>query len=232
MDSGAIAGGATQTVSFAAPAAGSYLFYDSVDGPMNRLAGLHGGLAVMPAGSANELYAGSPSFVQQYFWVVNDIDPRWHEAARTGRTPPSGFVPRYFTLNGQSSRPPGAAGAGDPAVDAMANPNTVLHGSIGDRTLIRLLNAGLCTHSVHWHANHVEWLTANGQVRPAVWLKDIVPLRNNRGGADVIYPYEMPPDAWPPVTTGMYPMHLHDEMSQTAGGGSYLFGAMTDIHFE
>jgi hypothetical protein len=29
-----------------------------------------------------------------------------------------------------------------------------------------------------------------------------------------------------------YPMHLHNEMTQTAGGGLYMFGAMTDIFFE
>jgi hypothetical protein len=27
-------------------------------------------------------------------------------------------------------------------------------------------------------------------------------------------------------------MHLHSEMSQTSGGGFYMFGAMTDIYFE
>jgi hypothetical protein len=59
-----------------------------------------------------------------------------------------------------------------------------------------------------------------------------VSIRNNMGGADVIYPFEMPPDAYPPVTTGVYPMHLHNEMTQTAGGGLYMFGTMTDIYFE
>jgi hypothetical protein len=231
VDSGPIAPGETTSLSFSAPSAGSYLYYDGLNAPYNRLIGLHGGMAVMPAGSTNQLYAGSPTFSQQYFWVFNDIDPAWNAAIQAGGTPTTVYTPRYFTINGQSSRPPGAPGNGDPAVDAMANPNTVLHGSVGERTLIRVFNAGLANQSVHWHANHVEWLTQNRQVRPAIWRKDVVPLANNMGAVDVIYPFEAPPDAYPAVTTGMYPMHLHNEMTQTAGGGLYLFGAMTDIHF-
>lgn len=231
VNSGTIGPGKTVTLSFIAPQAGSYLFYDGINAPYNRLVGLHGGMAVMPSGISNQLFVGSPTFVQQYFWVFNDIDPSWNSAIQKNTTPTTTYTPRYFTINGQSSRPPGASGAGNPAIDALANPNTMLMGSIGDRALIRLFNAGRANHSVHWHGNHVEWLTQNGQIRPDIWLKDAIPLRSNMGSLDVIYPFSAPPDAYPAVTTGMYPMHLHNEMSQTAGGGLYLFGAMTDINF-
>ncbi len=232
VDSGPIAPGQTQLVEFVASQAGSYLFYDGQNAPYNRLLGLHGALAVMPLGSTTELYAGSPSFVQQYVWIFNDVDPVWHEELRLGNTPTTDFIPRYFTINGRTSRPPGHPEHGDPNIDSMANPDTKVRGSIGDRALIRIFNAGLCCHSLHWHGNHVEWLTRNGQQRPDVWKKDSIFLENNLGAMDVIYPFEPPPDAFPPVTTGMYPMHLHDEQTQTAGGGNYLFGAMTDIMFE
>lgn len=230
INSGPISGGNSKTVSFKVTKAGSYLFYDSSSGAYNRLLGLHGILAVMPNGISNQLYKGSPSFVKQLFWIFNDIDPLWHNQLQNGITPTTPFKPRFFTINGQSSRPPKAAGSGDPAIDAMANPNTVLHGSVGDRTLIRIFNAGLATHSIHWHGNHVEWLTQNGKIHD-IWRKDIIPLKGGMGSADIIYPFEAPADAHPPVTTGSYPMHLHDEPTQTAGGGFYLFGAMTDIHF-
>ena len=128
-------------------------------------------------------------------------------------------------------RPPGAPGYSDPTLNNMYDPRSVLHGSIGDRTLVRVMNAGMAQQAVHTHANHMEWLTSNGQIRPDIWKKDIVPLDGNMGQVDVIYPFETPPDAWPPVTTGTYPMHLHTEMSQTAGGGYYLFGAITDIFY-
>ena len=232
VDSGTIAGGQTKTFSFAAPKAGSYLFYDKLNAPYNRLVGLHGAMAVMPAGSTNTLYSGSPTFKKQLFWIFNDIDPVWHDRVRQNSTPTTTFMPRYFTLNGKSSRPPGAPGYDDPNINAMYDPASHLEGSIGDRTLIRIFNAGQCTHSMHWHANHVEWLTENGAKRPAIWKKDVVRLDNNFGRVDVIFPFIAPPDAYPPVTMGHYVMHLHDEQTQTAGGGRYQFGAQAGIKFK
>lgn len=227
-----ISAGASRTLSFTAGTPGSYFYLDPSNAPYNRLVGLHGGFAVMPKGITNQLYSGSPTFVQQYFWIFHDIDPAWNTAIRNNSTPSTKYKPRYFTLNGLSARPPGAPGAGDPNIDAMHDPRTALHGHIGDRTLIRVLNAGKCQSSVHTHANHMEWLTENGKKRSDIWLKDCIYLAGNMGKFDAIYPFEPPPDAWPPVTTGTYPMHLHNEMTQTAGGGLYMFGSLTDIYFE
>ena len=232
VDSGIIAGGATKTIQFSPTTAGSYMFYDNLNAPYNRLVGLHGGMAVMPSGSSNELYAGSPTFVQQYFWLINDIDPVWHDNIRNGITPSSIFKPYYFTINGLCLRPPGHPDYSNPNIDAGYNPLTRIEGSIGDRTLIRTLHAGMCTHSMHWHANHVEWLTRNGNILQNIWLKDTILLPNNKGKLDVIYPFDPPPDAHPAVTTGKFPMHFHDEMTQTAGGGLYQFGLATTISFK
>lgn len=232
VDSGTLAGGQTKTFSFTAPAPGSYLFYDKLNAPYNRLVGLHGAMAVMPAGSSTTLYSGSPTFKKQLFWIFNDIDPVWHSRLSQGLIPNTTFIPRYFTLNGKSSRPPGATGYTDPNINSMYDPLTSIEGSIGDRTLIRIFNAGQCTHSMHWHANHVEWLTENGTKRPAIWKKDVVKLDNNMGRNDVIFPFVPPPDAYPPVNTGHYVMHLHDEQTQTAGGGMYQFGAQAGIKFK
>jgi len=229
---GNIASGATGKISFVVPAgsAGSYVFYDNVTS-YNRFLGLHGGLAIMPSGSSTTAYAGSPTFKKQLFWVFNDIDPALNNAVHLNAAIPSTFTPRYFTINGLSSRPPGAPGFGDPTIDSMADPRTQLSGSIGNRTLVRMLNVGMCSHSMHVHANHMEWLTNNGTVRSSVWKKDVLYMRNNIGKIDAIYPFSPPPDAYPQVTTGHFPMHCHDEMSQTAGGGYYQFGSMTEIAF-
>jgi FtsP/CotA-like multicopper oxidase with cupredoxin domain len=229
---GDIASGATKTLTYTIPsgAAGSYLFYDNKTS-YNRFLGLHGGLAIMPQGVSNQLYVGSPTFSKQLFWVFNDIDPALHSAVQRGTAIPTSFTPRYFSINGLFSRPPGAAGHGDASVDALYDTRSRLVGHIGDRTLIRMLHAGMCSHSVHTHGNHMEWLTDRGVVRPAVWIKDSLYLRNNLGKIDAIFPFEAPPDAYPPVDHGHYVMHMHDEMSQTAGGGMYQFGAMTEIEF-
>ena len=231
IDSGVVRGGTAKTIQFTAPRAGTYLYYDKLNAPYNRVVGLHGALGVMPTSVSDQLYAGSPKFKKQLFWVFNEVDPLWNNRVRDRLTPTSEFKPRYFTLNGQSQRPPGAPGYSDPAINSGYNPATKVKGMIGERTLIRVLNAGMCSHSIHWHANHVEWLTQNGATRPDIWKKDTVPLDNNLGRVDVIFPFELPPDAYPAVSTGHYVMHLHDEMTQTAGGGRYQFGAATSIQF-
>ena len=105
-----IRGGRQATLSFAANDPGSYLYLDPSNAPYNRLVGLHGGFAIMPANRGNMLYEGSPTFVQQYFWLFHDIDPVWHNAIRNGNTPNTRYIPRYFTLNGLGGRPPGAPG--------------------------------------------------------------------------------------------------------------------------
>lgn len=231
-DSGVISPGESVTFSFVADKAGSYLYHDRLNAPYNRAVGLHGGLAVMPSNSSDTLYNGSPDFVKQLFWVFHEIDPAWHASMQAGDNPNSKYVPRYFTMNGISARAPGAPDYNDPTRNSFKDPRTYLTGSIGDRTLIRVLNAGVCSHSLHWHANHVEWLTENGNIRPDIWMKDVVRLDNFPGKFDVIYPFSPPPDAFPPVTTGEYVMHLHNEQTQTAGGGLYQFGAATNISFE
>ncbi len=232
VDSGKVSAGSSKTFSFTAGSPGTYMYYDNMNSNYNQLLGLHGAIAIMPQNSTNELYAGSRTFVKQQFWMFHDIDPAWHDRLRRGLTPNTAYVPRYFTLNGLSGRPPGSPDYTDPAVNNMRDPRSVLRGSIGDRTLVRILNAGLASQSVHTHGNHMEWLSENGTNRPDVWEKDCLYLDGNRGTLDMIYPYDVPPDAWPPVTRGEYPMHLHSEMSQTAAGGYYMFGAITEIFFE
>ncbi len=232
VNSGVIAAGESKTFSFVAEKAGSFLFYDNLNTPFNRLSGLHGGMAVMPVNSTNELYENSPTFKQQYFWLINDIDPIWHDNFRNSVIPQTKFIPAYFTINGLSMRVPGHPDYKNANIDSGYAPQTRIVGSIGERALIRTLHAGLCTHSMHWHANHVEWLTKNGKIRDDIWEKDTVLLPGNKGQIDVIYPFDPPPNAFPAVTKGHYPMHFHDETTQTAGGGLYQFGVATTIEFK
>ena len=51
--------------------------------------------------------------------------------------------PHYFTINGQS----GHFAHNHPAITPMNR--------VGEPCLIRIINAGLWTHSMHIHANHV-----------------------------------------------------------------------------
>jgi hypothetical protein len=52
VNSGPIAPGATKTLRFKVPKAGTYLYYDNLNEPVNRVMGLHGAFIVMPRTAA------------------------------------------------------------------------------------------------------------------------------------------------------------------------------------
>lgn len=267
-ESGPIPPGQTRTVTFTAPAGGTYVYLDPTDAPLNRLLGLHGALIVMPrlgrtAAGRDTPYsldrlAGSPAVTaisalfdafgqhprfpgdswnpqdphRQVVWLASCVDPRLNEAAARG-TPidpariEAGLLPRYFTLNGVSG------------FDSAKSEENVPKGYIGQPTLLRVLNAGSSTHSMHIHGNHVFELSGTGPdgsvtvnanlLERDTWM--MPPLARK----DVLLPFEQPQDiplaAYPPRDEPFplrYPMHCHCEMSQTAGGGSYPQGLVTD----
>jgi FtsP/CotA-like multicopper oxidase with cupredoxin domain len=71
VNSGPIAPGATKNVQFVASKAGTYLYYDNLNAPVNRIMGLHGALIVMPnaavPGHKFTPYAAPTTAVQQLF---------------------------------------------------------------------------------------------------------------------------------------------------------------------
>jgi hypothetical protein len=101
--------------------------------------------------------------------------------------------------------------------------------------LLRVVNAGLCVHSLHWHGNHVVVVrdTCGGPFCQNM-EKDVVIARPG-AGKDVIFPFHAPLDAttdlWRQVNQ-TYPMHCHAEMSQTAAGGLYPNGMLGHIEFD
>ena len=262
-DSGDIPPGQSRTVNFSAPSAGTYLYIDPLNAPVNRVLGLHGVFVVLPtAGNtpysvpttevqalfnalgsvpgAGERFPGDPWQVgdpaHERIWVFNQIDPAFNALAEANQDIDHDemvetFLPRYFTLNGLSG------------FDASHDPETFPRGFEGEPTLIRTLNAGLATHSPHIHGNHVfelSTITATG----AVLVQDNVIELDTwtmppEFRKDVLLPFEKPPDipdaAWPPRDEPFpmrYPMHCHTEMSQTAGGGNYPQGLITDWELE
>jgi FtsP/CotA-like multicopper oxidase with cupredoxin domain len=193
---GPIAPGQTVTVEFTASNSGTFLYYDNLNEPVNRVMGLHGALVVMPAqpaaghkftpydnptpkvqrlfddlGSAawwpglawedGDPATATPPF-RQYIWLLHQASPNLF--AEVGDFPAgqdfpadqfverflhdpfsatrNNAIPQYFTISGQA----GHFSHNTPYI----NPNR----RVGEPVLIRLLNAGLWTHSMHLHANH------------------------------------------------------------------------------
>ena len=201
----------------------------------------------------NALGGGIPRFpgnkwdpvdpAREKLWLFSQTDPLINAAVAAKQTVDpakvvSTFLPRYFTINGLSgfdTAVHGGTHVNSPGERIMAS------GRQGQPTLVRTMNAGLATHSVHIHGNHCMLLTESNAagfnyLETNVYERDVWMLRPMHR-IDVLLPFERPPDipaaAWPMKEEPWplrYVMHCHCEMSQTAGGGNYPMGAVT--HWE
>lgn len=216
---GPIAPGATFTGTIRVPAnsAGTYLYFDTLNAPVNRVMGLCGAFVVMPkpangtpynaadpAGAHpnvvqlfadlgvkpwfpglawNEIgpnaapFPNTPAF-RQYVWLIQEASPNLF--ADVGRFPAGqdfpaavfrdrflnnsfvpdgankppkvqGDAPQYFTVSGQSGHFSHNFPFGTP------------HLRVGEPCVVRVLNAGLWTHCLHIHANHVYVLRVRNE---------------------------------------------------------------------
>ena len=193
-------------------------------------------LSPLPGEPAQNRFPGDPwnaaDPARDVLWLFNSIDPRFNRALRRGESiDPAQFIakyrPRYFTINNLSG------------FDASNDELTVPKGYVGQPTLIRVLNAAPQNFAPHIHGNHVFELSganADGSVR---LNENVIELDTWRMGPldrkDILLPFERPPDipvaAYPPRQEPFpffYPMHCHMELSQTAGGGMYPQGLITD----
>jgi hypothetical protein len=253
-------GTATQDVEFPAPAAGTYIYHDTTNAPVNRVLGLFGVLVVVPVDAPWTLDGHEGEFERQFVWIFHDIDPEWGRRAQLGspidaaRTP---ALPRYFTINDRS----GVFSAGvspDEAENHRTHEDTKPSGhgrkvnvanfsdpAFGTGQLLRIVNTGIAVHQPHFHGNHV-WtvavdnevlsrsvpkISADGDIRFQIW-EDVVEIDPLQTKACML-PVKPPSDALGVVLENQrceyaFPMHCHAEMSQTAGGGLYPGGMVTD----
>jgi FtsP/CotA-like multicopper oxidase with cupredoxin domain len=136
----AAAGGGTASYTFPASGKpGTYLYESGTDPALQIPMGLYGAVVVRAstAGQAYDDLDARSAFDVEQVLVLSEVDPALNAAVEAGTfgTPdfPStvGYTPRFFLVNGQPFE------LGDPA--PIGNP--------GDRTLLRLLNAGSLAHA-------------------------------------------------------------------------------------
>jgi len=176
-------------------------------------------------------------------WLTSEIDAglarRVADGAEVdGSVWKSSFTPNYFTLSGVSGFDTARHEELDDdkfAYAGLIEPE----GYEGQPTMLRCLNAGLCTHSLHIHGNDIYELTGTNPAGAVVVSDNILALdvwaMPPMARKDMLLPFVRPLDApvWPPNDEPFpmrYVMHCHCEMSNTAGGGNYPQGMVT--HWE
>ncbi|MFP5367595.1 MAG: multicopper oxidase domain-containing protein, partial [Actinomycetes bacterium] len=264
VTSGTAAPGETRLLEFDAPPPGTYLFSDPGNQPVERTLGLYGALVVIDPQDAWRLSPGGVEFERQWLWMCHDVEPNWARIASTGQTVDplaAPAVPRYFTLNGYAGfqslalttdkefnehREEDTLPSGHPRQTDVRNFSaSPEEGAVRTGQLVRMVNAGITDHQLHYHGNHVWTVRANGldfprtdgRVSPAgdVILQQwedtvqVMPLERKEAILPVRRPPEVLDEVWNARTHDWkYPMHCHAEPSQTAAGGVYPGGLMSD----
>ncbi|APR87668.1 hypothetical protein A7982_13017 [Minicystis rosea] len=205
------------TIRVPARSAGTYLYFDTLNAPVNRVMGLHGAFVVLPnpangtpysaadpAGThpnVTQLFAdlgarpwfpglawaeggvnpapfpNTPPF-RQYVWLIHEASPNLFAAVgkfRPGQEFPAGdfrnrFLNNDFTPDG-ANKPPKNAGetpqyftiSGQSGHFSHNTPFVCPHLRVGEPCVIRVLNAGMWTHCMHIHANHVYVLRVRSE---------------------------------------------------------------------
>ena len=127
VDSGPIQPGATKSMEFVVPNAGTYLYYDNLNTPVNRMMGLHGALIVMPneaaAGHRFTPYSNPTPAVQELFDDFGSSQHfpglAWEQGDSSTNTPP--FRQYVWILHEASSRLFAEVGQYTPGKDYPAN---------------------------------------------------------------------------------------------------------------
>jgi hypothetical protein len=243
FNSGPIAPGQTVHKFFTAGKGGTYLYFDNLNAPVNRVMGLHGAFIVMPKAPEPGTRAGglphrftpyseptpgvqklfddfgsapwfpglaweeaSPSTNTQpfrtYIWVLHQASPnlfaevgdftpgleypatqfvnRFLHDPFVATKPTTNAIPQYFTISGQSGH------------FSHNTPYICPNQRVGEPAVIRILNAGLWSHSMHIHANHQYICWVNGVVQEnPIWVDvfNVYPMTI----VDYVCPYMRPP---------------------------------------
>ncbi|MBI2846917.1 MAG: multicopper oxidase domain-containing protein [Chloroflexi bacterium] len=95
--------------------------------------------------------------------------------------PNGNSIPQYFTINGQSG------------FFSHFSPWVTPIGRVGEPVVVHILNAGLWTHSMHLHANHMYVTSVNGEVQAnPIWVDVFTVHPMDR--VDYTVPFMRPPD--------------------------------------
>lgn len=266
VTTGPISPGGEAYLEFPAPYSGTYIYHDPTNAPVQRAMGLFGSLVVLDPQDAWSVAPGQAGFERQWLWVTHAICTTWTGIEAGGGTVDQDAdpaLPRYFMLNDRSGyealgHSPNAAlnkasheeslVSGYPRqIDIRDFGEDLVLGTIRAGQMVRMVNAGIANHQIHFHGNHlwtvrrnnVEWprdfgmVDEDGHVVLQQW-EDVVELPP-MDRKDCMIPMKRPPDATDQVWFNRtedwkYPMHCHAEMSQTAAGGMYPGGLVA--HWE
>jgi manganese oxidase len=153
------------TYRFRATHAGTYWYHCHVETVEHLTMGMYGALVVHPADGPGRAWTRGPDYDRAFTLVLSESDPEWAASIGQDVTPDrTRYHPRYFFINGRSFP------------ETMAHADTHVMGHLGERVLIRLVNAGYGWRSMHLHGFHFEVIASDGRPLRASYEKDTLSI--------------------------------------------------------
>ncbi|BFT74524.1 stalk domain-containing protein [Paenibacillus sp. P36] len=206
----ALSVGQSDTRLIHADQAGSHFYYSYDPDKYGLQMGLNGPFIVKAKGSVNQAWTHGPRFDKEYVFHMNEIDPDWHTAVEGGNVyDRQKFHPRFWTINGKSYP------------DVETDPASMVHGRVGEKILVRLINPGFDEHPMHLHGHHFQVIAENGVPLPLPIDKDTVAVDPGET-KDILIVFDQ---------SGHFPFHSHKILDNT-NDGVYPGGLHTMTHIE
>jgi len=158
--------GETVRYTFQASQPGTYTYYSGTRPELQVEMGLFGALIVRPTMGANFAYNHADSaFDREYLFVLSEIDHRFHQSVRFGRTNQidnTAVFPVYWFVNGR-------AGFDTVTRDFYPLFPHQPYGSFArmhprERILVRMIGGGRDLHPFHLHGNHHRTIARDGRL--------------------------------------------------------------------
>jgi FtsP/CotA-like multicopper oxidase with cupredoxin domain len=146
-DLGGVAPGGTETYSFAASSAGTYLYEAGLlPNAQHQVAmGLFGALVVRPAAADQAYDDPGTTFDDEALLVLSEIDPALNDSVDPAAFDMRDYAPKYFLINGKAYPDTGE-------IASAAN----------SRVLLRTVNAGIVQHSMGVLGMHQRVIATDG----------------------------------------------------------------------
>ena len=123
---------------------GTYFYHCHVNTPLHAEMGMYGALIVDPPEGPGTLISGGPTYDSECFWVVDEIDSRWHklswDAGTCGQDVGLNVLkPDYFIITGVDAS--GTSAMNTPPISGAIK--------VGQKLLARYVCAGYHPQQVH-----------------------------------------------------------------------------------
>ncbi len=140
---------------------GTYFYHCHTNTVLHAEMGMYGALIVDPVEGAGTVYSGGPTYDMEAFWVVDEVDSRWHQldwaAGTCGQDVGLNELnPDYFVITGVD-------GSGDSAMNAPPISATM---QVGQTLFARYICAGYHPQEIRFGGLTGNIVISDGRVLP------------------------------------------------------------------